>query len=499
MANIKTDQKKPLVSIIGSGIGGLSCAVELLMQGIPVEVHEAMPYPGGCASTFFRQGYRFDAGATLAAGFAHGAVMDTLGKRWGIDWGACLSDIAMSVHIEGNEPIQLYTNQVDWKTERKKHFGAQAEEFWNWQEELSEMMWGLAMTHPHWPVRSIWDLLVNVKKLVKVVWGNDYAHLLPLTNAFFRSMDDYLPKNNPAMKKFIDGQLLISAQTLSPTANALYSSVALDISRQGVSTFPGGIGTIAEKLTEKIFELGGRVIFQNKIARVDRNESNFVLINTKDKCFYTDKVIFNTTPWNVEKLLSDNMPKAITSRTNTPPEGWGAFMLYLGVDKTFFRNHISLHHQIITGEDLAEGNSLFLSISPAVASGRAPEGQVAVTISTHTKLQQWWNWYYTDRNAYQSQKEIFQRRILDRVERVFPGFQHAVRFTMSGTPITFQFFTQRHQGWVGGFPQINMFQNMHPRLSDDLWIVGDSIFPGQSIPATALGGVRVAQNIRKDL
>ena len=30
---------------------------------------EAHVYPGGCAGTFYHQGYRFDAGATLAGGF----------------------------------------------------------------------------------------------------------------------------------------------------------------------------------------------------------------------------------------------------------------------------------------------------------------------------------------------------------------------------------------------------------------------------------------------
>ena len=48
---------------------------------------------------------------------------------------------------------------------------------------------------------------------------------------------------------------------------------------------------------------------------------------------------------------------------------------------------------------------------------------------------------------------------------------------------------------MGGFPQTSLFRSWHPKLADDLWMVGDSIFPGQSTAAVALGGLRVAQSV----
>jgi hypothetical protein len=39
---------------------------------------------------------------------------------------------------------------------------------------------------------------------------------------------------------------------------------------------------------------------------------------------------------------------------------------------------------------------------------------------------------------------------------------------------------------------------MGPRLGPGLWLVGDSIFPGQSTAATALGGLRVAQQVLRE-
>ena len=70
---------------------------------------------------------------------------------------------------------------------------------------------------------------------------------------------------------------------------------------------------------------------------------------------------------------------------------------------------------------------------------------------------------------------------------------------LPGTPVTFQRFTNRFQGWVGGFPQTNLFRAWGPRLAPKLWMVGDSIFPGQSTAAVALGGMRVARQVLAEI
>ena len=74
------------VVVIGAGIGGLTTAALLAKAGLDVTVLEAHVYPGGCAGTFYHQGYRFDAGATLAAGFEPGGGMTRLAETLGITW-----------------------------------------------------------------------------------------------------------------------------------------------------------------------------------------------------------------------------------------------------------------------------------------------------------------------------------------------------------------------------------------------------------------------------
>jgi phytoene dehydrogenase-like protein len=141
---------------------------------------------------------------------------------------------------------------------------------------------------------------------------------------------------------------------------------------------------------------------------------------------------------------------------------------------------------------LAEGNTVFLSLSPDWDGERAPAGQRALTLSTHTRLEPWWDLYECDRFAYEARKDAYKDRLLSAAEVAFPHLRDAATLILPGTPVTFQRFTHRAWGWVGGFPQTSLFRAWGPRLAPGLWMVGDSIFPGQSTAAVALGGLRVA-------
>jgi phytoene dehydrogenase-like protein len=86
--------------------------------------------------------------------------------------------------------------------------------------------------------------------------------------------------------------------------------------------------------------------------------------------------------------------------------------------------------------------------------------------------------------------------VLAAAEIALPGLRHAVRLAMPGTPVSFQRFTHRSGGWVGGFPQTSLTRSRSPRLGAGLWLVGDSVFPGQSVLSVALGAARVSEAIR---
>jgi len=130
------------IVIIGAGFGGLAVGAELSRAGLDVTVLEAHIYPGGCAGTFYHKGYRFDAGATLAGGFAPGAPMDRLARHYEIDWEARPASRAMQVHLPDESTITRWTDSQRWERERRAKFGNQAEPFWRWQESTADALWG---------------------------------------------------------------------------------------------------------------------------------------------------------------------------------------------------------------------------------------------------------------------------------------------------------------------------------------------------------------------
>ncbi len=485
------------IVIIGAGVGGLSAAATLAAAGKDVTVLEAHVYPGGCAGTFYHQGYRFDAGATLAGGFYPGGPMDVVAQAAGIShWPARPETHAMTVHLPDGSRVERYSGPERWAA-RRAAFGPASDAFWQWQERTADALWQLALRSPAWPPQTVADagnLLHH-----GIAWlAADPRRLSPALFAdAFRPVAAHLRGASPRLRSFVDGQLLIAAQADSQAANALYGAAALDLPRRGVVHLEGGMGSIAQTLADAVRQHGGRVLYRQEVQRILMERGRPVAVETKrGQRFPADGVIANLPPWNVAALLADHdLPRPLRRLPARPQSGWGAFMVYVGLDAGILPPDTALHHQLIARLPLAEGNSLFLSLSPAWDSGRAPAGQRALTISTHTALEPWWQLFETDRAAYEARKRDYMARILQTAETALPGLRDAARLVLPGTPITFQRFTRRAWGWVGGFPQTSLFRAWGPRLSPNLWLVGDSIFPGQSTAAVALGGLRVARMV----
>ncbi len=481
----------PHTVVIGAGIGGLTAAALLLRAGQRVTVLEAHVYPGGSAGTFYHQKFRFDAGATLAGGFAPGGPHARVAEMLSIEWPVTPVDPAWVVHLPDGRAVTQWAGRAAWAEERRRAFPG-AEPFWRRQERLADVAWDISSRPFPWPPASAGDWAALARAL--------RPHTLPAAPYLFRSVGDLAPDGDPLFRAFLDGQLLIAAQTTADRAGALYGSAALDLPRRGVNHVRGGIGALARTLAEWVRANGGEVHYRQRVECIEVRDGRAVAVHTaKGLSVGADFVVANTTPWGLARLLGPAAPTPLTREVQQREATWGAFTLYLGLDAAAIPHGAADHHQVIVDPNrpLGEGNSVFISLSAADDAERAPAGMRAATLSTHTAVAPWWRLRgEVDEAAYAARREEYAERLLRAAEVALPELRRGIRLQLPGTPVTFERFTGRPGGMVGGFAQTSLLAARGPRTGlVNLWLVGDSVFPGQSTAGVTLGALRVAAEV----
>ncbi len=481
------------IIVIGAGVGGLTAAALLAKAGFDVTVLEGHVYPGGCAGTFFHQGYRFDAGATIAGGFQPGAPHAIVAERLNLTWPITPVGPAWVVHLP-DRVIARYGDPERWRAERDAQL-PELRHFWHLQEQAADVVWDFAGRIPNWPPHGIADVARLATKIRPA--------LIPLSPLALTTMGrwlDLIGAQDRASRTFIDAQLMISAQVTAAHANALYGAIAIDLPRAGAYHVRGGMGGIARTLATALEAHGGRVLYRQAVTRIEVAAGQATRVHTnKGDTFEADLILANLTPWALSALLGEASPAGLRRERTKRGSTWGAFTLYLGVPSEALPTHAD-HFQIVKDYDrpLGEGNSVFVSLSDTDDPTRAPIGYRAVTLSTHTHIEPWWGLRESDRAAYEARVADYQERLLDGAERVIPGLRDRTTLIMPGTPITFERFTRRPGGMVGGFAQTSLLQARGPHTGiANIWLVGDSVFPGQSTAGVTAGALRVAAEVER--
>lgn len=475
--------------VIGAGFGGLAAALTLAEAGVPVLLAEALRYPGGCASSFTKGGHRFETGATLFSGFGDSGLMTRWIQRHKLPVQVERLDPLITLRAPGLElPITADRGPV------VEHLaglaGDKAEgvrRFFAAQERIAGLLWELfddpELLPPIGPSALLRHLGRSPRYLPLLRWiGEPLVALLR-----HHGVADVAP-----LRLYLDALCQITVQASSEQAEAPFALGAMDYCFRGTAHIHGGIGELAQALADAVVAQGGELRLSARVKAIEPVAGGFE-VQLRGERVRCRRVVANLLPGALQSLLPAELP-SLTSLAEQVQRGWSAVMLYLVVDDHPGLPRVPFHLQLIQdpGAPLREGNHLFVSVGGV---GEQPGTHRTVTVSTHVGLEG----FRALGERQGARVAEIQARMRAGLEAMAPQVVERVVQVYPASPRTWERFTRRPGGAVGGIPRVAGLQNyrgMWPSpVMPGLHLVGDSVFPGQSTLATALGGLKLAQRL----
>jgi phytoene dehydrogenase-like protein len=474
------------VLVVGAGHGGLGAALALAERGLRVRLHEALSYPGGCASTFRRGGARFDAGATLCAGLGDGELFSSWLARYGLE-----------VPVEAPDPLMTYVGPELtlplWRDRARVVDalcalpGAPVEglrSYFEHQRAVGDALWPMLRDPdllPPWTLSALarhaarpgalWTVAgVAGRRWSEVLARHGVAEFEPL-RGLLRSMGQITVQGGP------------------DEVDAAVAMSAAELPWRGAAHVRGGIGRLAEALAEAVRRAGGDVRLADRVVSASRVSGGWS-VQTRSGTVRARALVLNVLPEAARALLgAPSEPTRALSRLEAGVAGgYAASTAYWLIGDHAALPREAAHGLLVDdGGARTAGHQVFASLSEADEPGRADPGLRVVTVSTHVDA--------ASADPAQQQDEV-QERMRATVQRRWPELLRDVRAAHPASPRTWERFARRPGGRVGGPVRRAGFAGwLHlgpERVADGVWLVGDSVMPGQSTLAAAISGVRAA-------
>ena len=472
--------------IIGSGVGGLSCAALLNYYGYTTLVLESHYLSGGCAHTFERDGFKFDAGPSLWNGMDTRPynplrqILELIGEGDSVQykkyngWMMSLPEGVFKFKVgEGNfEPII------------KQFGGPNAINEWNNLCNSIKPLQDLAVSINPLSLRSdftaIFTILPYLGSLLKGVF------VASKVEGNFKNVLKDTVKDKFLLNWFDFLSFALSGNAADGTiaAAVVYTMRDLHQLRAELDYPVGGAGAIIDALVRGVEKNGkGKVLTSTHVEQilVENGKAVGVKLKRSGKVIKTKRaVISNAAIWNTLELIKDeDLSSEIRKQKDSTPMT-GSFMhLHIGIDATGLSPDLESHYSVINRLVpiiMIFIIIIFITVINSWANGvDAPQNHVIISIPStldpslapanchviHAYLNACEPWEVWEkemtRDEYKKLKEERAEVLWKAIEIFIPDVRSRVKTSLVGSPLTHMRFNRRKKGTLD--PQISQVIN----------------------------------------
>lgn len=471
------------VIVIGSGLGGLESAYILSREGYNVCLIEKNDQLGGCLQTFTRRGVIFDTGMHYIGSMDNGQVLNKFFRYFGLTSKLKLKKLDEDgydvVRYAGKE-YKLAMGYERFVETLVAHFPKEREALEKYTAKLHE-------------ISNAVDLY-NLRDFAGV--SNQYM------SYYAQGIDSFLDSitGNQTLKSVLLGTSPLYAGVKDRTP--LYIPMIIHSSYiESAYRFIDGGSQISDLLEQSIRDHGGTIMRNAEATKMffNGNVLTAVEINHQEK-IEGKLFISNVHPKHLLELAGDSpFRPAYRKRIESIEDTFGIFTLYLAMKEKSFRyiNHNYYHFDtpnVWDGENYNDATwpkGYMMHFSPG---SKDPEYTDAIIVNTYMKwseIEKWENTTVGKRGSdYREFKKRKAEKMLDILERNFPGIRNCTSNYYTSTPLTYRDYTSTSKGSIYGI--LKDYHNPLKTIIVPRTSVSNLFLTGQNINIHGVIGVTIS-------
>lgn len=468
--------------IIGSGLGGLSTGVILAKNGYDVTILEQASQVGGCLQCFTRDGVKFETGMHFIGSLDDGQVLSHYFNYLGIKDKVVLNRLDPKAY----DVVSLQGERFAFPNSREAFIEKFAQRFPDQRENLERYC----------------DLIEQVASLSPF---RDLQHVVDEDRfiddkLLYQSLSDVIDQTitDPLLREVLVGNLSLYAAQKAKTPFATHAFI-FDFYNSSAFRIVGGSDAIVKALTEVFEQHGGKIFTRRKVTKilVEGKKASGVLTANGEK-FTADVVISDVNPKQMIGMVDDGVfTQAYKSRIKSIADTTAVFSLFLRfkegampyLNSNFYGFSTDSPWQMNgdIGDKWPQGYLYMHHCHEP--NPKYARGGVVLAYMSMDAVRNWSDTSIGHRgDDYERFKAHMAERLLDSVEKDFPGLRDAVEAYYAASPLTYRDYTSTPEGSIYGLEK--NVNNIADRVSYKTK-VSNLLLVGQNINSHGMLGVLV--------